>query len=135
MKKLQGSCLCGQVAYAIQAELKKFYYCHCEQCRKLTGAAHAANILAQPAEINWLKGEDKIKRYDAPKGREFTHVFCTDCGSGLPFLNVADSTLLIPAGSLDTDCGIAVDRNIFWSESPDWYERGLTAKRCQGFPG
>lgn len=134
MTTLKGSCLCGQVKYEIDAHLKQFYFCHCEQCRKLTGSAHAANILAQPAKINWLEGAHKIKRYDAPEGREFTHVFCFDCGSGLPFMNVNETTLFIPAGSLDSPSGIEVGRNIFWGEVPDWYESGLSAKRCRQFP-
>lgn len=134
MMHLNGSCLCGGVRYEIEAKLKNFYFCHCEQCRKLTGSAHAANILAEPADIKWLEGERSIKRYDAPEGREFTHVFCSDCGSGLPFMNVKATTLFIPAGSLDSPAGIDVGRNIFWGEVPDWYEAGLSAKRCSEFP-
>jgi len=131
---LRGSCLCDAVAYEIQARLKAFYFCHCSQCRKLSGSAHAANILADPAAINWLRGEQSLKRYDAADGRSFTHVFCRHCGSGLPFHNVSGTTLLIPAGTLDTEPGISVDKNIFWDESPGWYESGLTADRCRAFP-
>jgi hypothetical protein len=134
MMKFTGSCLCEAVHYAIEAQVKKFYFCHCKQCRKLTGSAHAANILTEPAPIRWLSGENRVVRYDAPAGREFTHVFCQDCGSGLPFMNVSKSTLFIPAGSLDTDVSLSVTRNIFWGEAPQWYETGLTAKRCSAFP-
>ncbi len=132
--RLQGSCLCGEVAYELEAVLKHFYFCHCRQCRKLTGSAHAANILAQPAAVNWLRGENKLRRYDAADGRSFTHVFCSQCGSGLPFMNVTQTTLFIPAGSLDTPSGIAVEKNIFWEEVPDWYEAGVSAPRCRAFP-
>lgn len=134
MQTIKGSCLCGQVTYEIETKLNNFYYCHCQQCRKLSGSAHAANILAEPSNINWTHGADKVKRYDAPDAREFTHVFCMDCGAGLPFLNVTGTSLFIPAGSLDTDLKLQVDRNIFWAEAPDWYEEGLSARRCQGFP-
>lgn len=136
MKKIKfsGSCLCKAVRYEIEARPKKFYFCHCEQCRKLTGSAHAANILTEATPVRWLRGEDRIKRYDAPAGREFTHVFCRECGSGLPFENVSGRTLFIPAGSLDMDPGLEVTRNIFWRESPDWYGTGLNAGRCSGFP-
>ncbi len=134
IKKLKGSCLCGQVRYAIQAEPKRFFYCHCQQCRKLTGSAHAANILAKPTKIEWIKGESKVRRYDAADGRAFTHVFCIDCGSGLPFINMSGTTLFIPAGSLDTSAGLAVNGNIFWAESADWYVPGLRAERYAKFP-
>ncbi len=131
--KYTGSCLCDAVHYEVETTAKNFYFCHCQQCRKLTGSAHAANILTEPADVAWLRGEMKIKRYDAPAGREFTHVFCSECGSGLPFLNASGSTLFIPAGSLDTDISLEVTRNIFWCEAPGWYEAGLSAKRCSGF--
>ncbi len=133
MTHIAGSCLCGEVAYKVDTRVKQFYFCHCQQCRKLTGSAHAANILAEPVEIDWLKGAENVLRYDAPKGRKFTHVFCAKCGSGLPFLNVNGSTLFIPAGSIDSDCGFEVTRNIFWGEAPEWYEKGLAAKRCTAF--
>lgn len=132
--RLEGSCLCGAVAYQLETRLKNFYFCHCQQCRKLTGSAHAANILAEPVEVDWYRGADKIKRYDAPDGRSFTHVFCLDCGSGLPFINIGETTLFIPAGSLDSAPDMEVDSNIFWDEAPLWYEQALSARRCKAFP-
>jgi len=131
--KFLGSCLCKAVAYEVKAIPKYFYFCHCEQCRKLTGSAHAANILTEPAAVRWSRGEDQVKRYDAPAGRQFTHVFCQECGSGLPFKNVSGNTLFIPAGSLDTDVDLEVTRNIFWAEAPNWTLSGLAAKNCPGF--
>ncbi len=137
MRKMRfvGSCLCKVVAYEIEATPKYFYFYHCEQCRKLTGSAHAANILTEPAKVRWLRGGDQIKRYVAPAGRQFTHVFCRESGSGLPFENVSGNTLFIPAGSLDTNVDLDVTRNIFWAEAPNWTRSGLSAKNCPGFHG
>ena len=133
-KLFKGSCLCGRVAYRVETSVKNFYYCHCEQCRKLTGSAHASNILTVPAAVSWLRGEQYVKRYDDEGGRAFTHVFCTECGSGLPFTNISHTTLHIPAGSLDHELDFEVNRNIFWSEAPAWYETGLAAPRDEKFP-
>lgn len=130
---LNGSCLCGAVKYRVTANLKKFYFCHCEQCRKITGSSFASNILAEPTEVEWVSGEDKIKRFDFP-GRSFTKVFCTECGSGLPFHNVSGTMLHIPAGSLDVDPAIRPDKNIFWGDRSPWIEEGINAPRCDGFP-
>ena len=132
--RFAGSCLCGRVAYEVTTEVKSFYFCHCAQCRKLTGSAHASNILTVPAPVTWLRGEQYLKRYDDENGRAFTHVFCRECGGGLPFTNISDTTLFIPAGSLDHDVDIPVDRNIFWAEAPSWYAGGLRANRDRGFP-
>ena len=121
---MQNSC----IQYQISAKI--ILFCQCEQCRKLTGSAYAANIVAHPESVNWLRDEHLVKRHDAPAG----HVFCSNCGSGLPFMNVRGTTLFIPAGSLDSEFNLRVTRNIFWGEISIWYESGLVANRCTGFP-
>ena len=74
---LTGSCLCKRVKYSVAAELQQFYFCHCEQCRKVTGSAFASNIQAAPAEVKWLTGAEYVKRFDYPGDRLFTKVFCS----------------------------------------------------------
>lgn len=132
--KLTGSCLCGSVKYTVTTEIKKFYFCHCEQCRKITGSSFASNILAKPTKLTWLSGSEKVKRFDCPGKKSYTKVFCSDCGSGLPFLNESGNTLFIPAGSLDGDHDLKPDNNIFWSDKASWYEEGISAEKCAEFP-
>jgi hypothetical protein len=60
----------------------------------------------RPAEVKWLSGAEYVKRFDYPGDRLFTKVFCSECGSGLPFLNKSGKKLFIPAGSLDSAPGI-----------------------------
>ncbi|MCB1759737.1 MAG: GFA family protein [Gammaproteobacteria bacterium] len=134
LTELTGSCLCGSVKYRVNTVVHKFYFCHCEQCRKITGSAFASNILTEPSEINWLSGSKKIKRFDYPGEKSYTKVFCSECGSGLPFLNERGTTLIVPAGSLDGDCGLIPDNNIFWSDKAAWYEEGISAEKCDEFP-
>ena len=133
-RTLHGSCLCGVVQYEIAAEIGQFYFCHCEQCRKVTGSAFAANIVAEPAVVHWTAGAEQVKRFDFPGSRSFSKVFCLECGSGLPFLNEKGNTLYIPAGSLDHDPDLTPEFNIFWEDRAKWYEAGTTALTCKGFP-
>jgi hypothetical protein len=132
-RELTGSCLCIRVKYSVTTELLQFYLCHCEQCRKLTGSAFASNIQAKPAEVNWLSGAQFVKRFDFPGDRLFTKVFCSECGSGLPFLNKSGEKLFIPAGSLDSDPEISPGHNIFWGDRSAWFEAGLSAPKSNGF--
>ncbi|MBU2869771.1 GFA family protein [Colwellia sp. E2M01] len=125
---LTGSCLCGECKYAITSELKHFFHCHCIQCQKMTASAFAANIIAVPTKINWLSGEENIKRFDYPE-RDFTQVFCMNCGSGLPFLDGRGELLFIPTGTLDNVPKIKPEANIYWTERAKWYEHGITAPR------
>ncbi len=132
--KVSGGCLCGGVKYSLSTELNSFYFCHCEQCRKITGSAFAANILAKPAQIEWLEGAEKVRRFDYPGTKSFTKGVCSECGSWLPFLNESGETLYIPAGSLDENPSISPDLNIFWGDRAEWYEHGVLSPNCEGFP-
>ena len=39
---LNGSCLCGAVAFTVEGPLRYVTSCHCSQCRKMTGHYWAA---------------------------------------------------------------------------------------------
>jgi hypothetical protein len=126
-------CVIIHMRQGFTTSVSEFYFCHCEQCRKVTGSAFASNIQAKPTEIEWLFGADYVKRFDYPGDRLFTKVFCSECGSGLPFLNKSGKKLFIPAGSLDSEAGILPGHNIFWGDRSSWYEAGISASRSEGF--
>jgi len=128
-----GSCLCARVKYTVATHIDAFYFCHCAQCRKITGSAFAANILTKPAEVNWVTGFEWVKRFDYPGERVFTKVFCSHCGSGLPYLNDRGNALVIPAGSLDQSLDVTPNHNIFWADRASWYEAGIGSPNCAGF--
>lgn len=132
--KISGGCLCGAVTYEVENDFKRFYFCHCQQCRKITGSAHASNLFTRPSAITWTAGEAFKKQFNYPD-RDFTVVFCTECGSGLPFVTNSGKALLVPAGSLDTEPNIRPNDNIFWQERASWYDDGTQANKCDGFPG
>jgi len=128
-----GSCLCGEIKYSIESEAQDFYICHCQQCRKLTGSAFASNIQLKLTDVNWLCGENLIKRFDYPGERNFTKVFCSKCGSALPYINEKGTALVIPAGSLDQELEITPQTNIFWKDKAEWLEAGINAEKRDGF--
>ena len=112
MSDLQGSCLCGAVRYQVKNEFKRFFMCHCSQCQKSTGSAHASNLFAVPDNLEWLAGEELIKRFDLP-GRSLSKAFCIECGSGVPYTSKASGMWVVPAGSLDGAPSMIPMANIF----------------------
>ena len=130
---ISGSCLCGGVKFTLNNTFKRFYFCHCKQCQKITGSAHVANLFTSPDNIQWTSGAELTKRYEYPD-RSFTKVFCTQCGCGLPFINKNGQALIVPAGCLDGEPNIQPSDNIFWSERASWYDLGVKANHCDGFP-
>ncbi len=118
--RLEGSCLCGAVAYTVEGEYRGFYHCHCERCRKVTGTGHASNFLVGSDAVDWRRGEERLKRYDVPGARRFASVFCAECGSYLPRLSPAAGLVAVPAGSLDHDPGIRPEARIFAGSRALW---------------
>jgi hypothetical protein len=132
-KELNGECLCGAIKYSVADNFKAFYQCHCKQCQKLTGSAFASNLFTAPENITWLRGQDKVSIY-AHASRGFSKSFCKDCGSAMPFLNKAGTSLIVPAGSLNELPDIQPQANIFTAEEACWFKSGQQAKAFSGFP-
>ncbi len=131
---LTGSCLCGRITFRVTDEFETFHLCHCTQCQKATGSAHASNLFAQQTGFAWLTGEERLKRFDVP-GRAISQAFCIDCGSGMPYLTLSGSGLMvIPAGTLDQAPSITVKRHIFYGERAAWYDDLAHIETYQDFP-
>jgi len=130
---ISGNCLCEAVKFELENDFQQFYQCHCKQCQQLTGTAFASNLFTAPDNIEWLQGEDKIRRYDHPT-RTFSWSFCDHCGSTLPFVTKSGKALLVPAGCLNQAPNLQLQANIFVAETACWLEDGKSAKAFTGFP-
>jgi len=133
MSKILGSCLCGKVRFESSNNFENFHLCHCTQCQKATGSAFASNLFTSPENINWVNGLEFIKRYDVPN-RSISKAFCTECGSGVPYLSGSGQSMVVPAGCLDNEPVLEPQDNIFCSEQVKWYKKGVSAKRFETFP-
>jgi hypothetical protein len=133
-KAITGACLCKRVQYKVTGPFDVFHLCHCSQCRRSTGSAHAANIFTTEDRLQWLAGVDLVKLYIPDEPDVISKAFCTHCGSLVPYTSLKSGRLIIPAGSLDEPPGIAPRDNIYWQDRADWYDAGLTAKHVPQFP-
>ena len=133
MSVITGSCLCNKVSFECDDNFEQFHLCHCIQCQKATGSAHASNLFTSPTNIKWLSGLDLVKRYDVPD-RTISTAFCIECGSGVPYISVSGQSLIVPAGSLDSTPTLMPQDNIFCSEKAKWYDDALIAKQFNQFP-
>jgi len=134
MKKLTGKCLCGVVEFEVDDNFQQFNMCHCKQCQRATGSAHASNLFTDPGNILWTKGREYVKQFDLP-GRSISNAFCSECGSGLPYISKTGKSLIVQAGTLNEALiGHPTVRNIFWSERASWYDATISAERHDGFP-
>ena len=134
-ESLTGSCLCGSVKYRIEGEGLVFYHCHCKRCRKATGTGHASNLRVGPdTSLQWLQGEDLLKRYKVPEAERFYNLFCSNCGSPMPRRTPEIGAVIIPAGSLDVEPEIRPTGRIFWDSRADWSCSGDDLPRHAEYP-
>ena len=134
MKTITGSCLCGAVCFEVDDNFQQLNLCHCDQCQRATGSAHASNLFTDPGNIRWTEGKEYVKRFDLP-GRDISNAFCTECGSGLPYVSKTGKSLIVQAGVLnEAFASNPTVRNIFWSERDDWYDAAIDAEHVAAIP-
>ena len=131
---IQGSCLCGEVAFEIEGTPERLMYCHCSRCRRARSAAHGANLFFNPEHLRWLRGESLVKHYKDPTARFFSVAFCEKCGSGAPRANREHNVAFTPAGALDTDPGIKPLARIFVGSKASWLDLTDTVPRFEELP-
>ncbi|WP_425052294.1 GFA family protein [Psychromarinibacter sp. S121] len=111
---VEGSCLCGDVRYAVTGPLRPVVACHCIQCRKTSGHF----VAATSAPRDTVKVTGPVAWYQSsPEARRG---FCPRCGSSL-FWDGPGSHISIHAGTLDGETGLALAGHIFCAFKGDYY--------------
>jgi hypothetical protein len=95
---LSGSCLCGSVAYEVDASPGPIVHCHCITCRKTHGSAFSTVTNVPRDRFRWTRGEDLLKGFESSPGK--TRYFCSQCGSHVVAAREGKETLLLRMGCL-----------------------------------
>lgn len=109
-----GQCHCGAVTYRAEG-LRDIWYCHCRQCRSLTGHYMAAcrterDRIVISGELRWT-----------PVSERSSHGFCAVCSSPLFWSNREKDTISVLPGSLDNTAGLRAVGHIYVAEKGDYY--------------
>ncbi|MEY9397617.1 hypothetical protein ABIF66_008415 [Bradyrhizobium japonicum] len=62
---LTGSCLCGGVAYEVDAPPGTIMHCHCQTCRKTHGSAFSTVTNVPRDRFRWTRGEDLLRGFES----------------------------------------------------------------------
>lgn len=116
--KYEGRCLCGNIEYVLNGRPVWIGYCHCESCRRATGAAAATHVGANLSDIEFVKGELKI--FESSSG--VRRGFCSDCGSPLTYdSDRYESYIQIYIGSFDEPERLTPHAHVNCSERISWF--------------
>lgn len=115
---ISGRCLCGHIQYEYSGELGPASYCHCKDCRKVTGSAFVVSVRIDPNAFN-ITSANTTKRYTktADNGSLIQRDFCPNCGSPI-FTTSPDHPefMWVRAGTLDNP-GIVKPVQEYWTRS------------------
>jgi hypothetical protein len=115
---IQGSCLCGGVAFEMSGTPGPVTVCHCSRCRKARGVAAAMNLFVPLDGLRYVRGQELLTTYRVPEAKYFAHVFCRVCGASMPRIDEARGIVIVPMGSFDDDPGVRPARHIWVDELP-----------------
>jgi hypothetical protein len=125
---MQGSCLCGAVAYTADPPLRPVIVCHCTQCRKTSGHVWAATSvpldrfhLTCSGGLRWFRSSPQAERG-----------FCGICGASLFWKPTGEDRISIAAGSLDGPTGLSVEPDWFLEDAGDYYTMPQPAESLTG---
>jgi len=115
-----GKCHCGAVQYSAEG-LSDIWYCHCRQCRELTGHyMAAAGVARDKLHINGDVIWTSIIGSEIEGGSKTGH--CPSCHSYMFWDQCRQPTISIIAGTIEDTSEIQVKGHIFVGSKGDYYE-------------
>ncbi|HEY6817083.1 MAG TPA: GFA family protein [Croceibacterium sp.] len=96
-----GGCLCGAVRYSVDGAVGPAGYCHCTDCRRVTGSAFNISAPVRLADLA-VTGDLRSHAHPAESGTILTRHFCATCGSPIYAASPAHPDIVyVRAGTLD----------------------------------
>ncbi len=117
MPTITGGCLCGALRWDYSGTVGPAAYCHCSDCRRITGSAFNISVPVEAAAFRIIKGTPRGFAKLSDAGVELTRYFCPDCGS--PIFGSSPrhpETFYVKAGSFD-DPGLIRPSHQSWTQS------------------
>jgi hypothetical protein len=119
MDRITGACLCKSVRYALNGPIKAAANCHCNICKKMTGAAFATVAIVAEESLEITRGEKELSAYVVSDNA--TKYFCRSCGT--PVFNVHKKfpgNRMLPVGALDDPAAVTPAINVYCESMLPW---------------
>ena len=122
-KAVTGGCLCGAVRYEASGEPVWVGHCHCESCRRATGAPVVTFVCFKANQVAFTRGERRI--YNSSPG--VSRAFCDQCGTPLTWEGMSGAPergaiLEVYISTLDDPNAFTPTNHIYYSEKIAWFD-------------
>ena len=120
--QFEGGCLCGAVRFSATGKPVGVYWCHCQSCRRHTGAPVSVFVAFEPKNYTVTKGE--ILEFDSTPGKTRSG-FCARCGFTLTCESLPDIALThFHVGAFDQAARLEPKKHYFFEERLPWLHAG-----------
>jgi len=112
----EGGCLCGAVRYRATGEPIGVAHCHCDRCRRHSGAVFASGVGFSADAISWRNEQPSLYQSSDSAARSF----CSRCGSSIAHHWVDIGTVWLFVGTLDSPELVTPEFHMFTEEQIPW---------------
>lgn len=127
-----GRCHCGAVGWSAEGPPEHHALCHCEDCRRWSGAPM----------VGWIAWrEDQVTVTGSPKSYASSEhgrrEFCGDCGTGLFYRNAAflPGLIDIQSGTMDDPEAQPPGAQIMVKDRLSWTKDATALPEFEAYPG
>ncbi len=119
-RRSTGGCMCGAVRYEAVGEPIVVAHCHCESCRRHTGAPLVTLVSFDAGQVTFTKGERMIYNSSPGVGR----AFCAHCGTTLTWESEVRGQSLVEfhIGTFDDPGALPPTLAVFHGERLAWFD-------------
>ena len=118
--QFEGSCLCGAVRFVATGQPESVAWCHCESCRKHSGAP--VSVFVAFKRDAYVVTEGQITKFNSSPGR--WRGFCARCGSTLTCEGERSNETHFHVGAFRDAAQFQPTRHIFPEERLPWLHLG-----------
>ena len=116
-----GRCHCGRVTYESTQPVNWSCFCHCEDCRRSTGAVAAAFVGFDRTAFEWTSAKPAVY----PSSEGVRRLFCGDCGTPLAFdADRYGEEIHLYTGTLDHPENTPATFSVYAEEKIPWVHLG-----------
>ena len=130
-KQVNGSCLCGEIAFRADLPSKWCAHCHCSLCRKAHGAGYVTWVGFEATQVSIIKQDQKLVWYESSPGAQ--RGFCQQCGSTLFFRSERwAGELHIVLANIDDNIDRQPQANVYFDNHVNWMPIDNSLKQVDG---
>lgn len=129
---MTGGCMCGAVRYETAGAPSRVIHCHCESCRRHTGAPAATLAVYRVEQVTFGGEERQVYRSSPGVGR----AFCGKCGTSLTFeadLDGYGPICALHISSFDDPAALTPTDHSFYATRIPWFDIADDLPRYEGF--